>query len=154
MAPLEAEWMLWAKRLNYEHKVLLHRLDTAEHATAQIGPLSEQIKDLLTEHNSIKERFLSLEEHMVDGEKAVGTDIINLQGVVGELEKEIVSVVGDLNDWKKDCAQILDKGRVIQDGRWQKPRSTDVLPISGRAGSRRTRRGMALRLSDLQHMVS
>lgn len=143
MAPLESEWMLWAKRLRYEHKFLLNRLDAAEKATTKTGTLSDTIKDLTTEHDNMKERFSKLEEYMAQRENDTGSDVANLQGIIAGLEKEIARIAGNLNDWKKNCAQCLEQEKV-NENRWQEQPSAAFSSISARVvASRKSKRGTA-----------
>lgn len=122
MAPLEAEWLLWAKQLRDEHKILLQRLDVATEATAQIQPLLEQTKDfaassehLQAENNALKERILTIEEESADREKAMAAEIGGLQGRIKELEKELDCVVADVNAWREEWARILEEENVQRD---------------------------------------
>lgn len=132
MAPLEAEWLLWAKQLRGEHKILLQRIDAATQAAAQIQPLVDQTKDLAAssehlkaENNALKERILTLEEKSAEREKAMATEIGGLQGRIHELEKELDGVVADVNAWREEWAQILDEENVQRDrkGGGSRPRS-------------------------------
>lgn len=141
MAPLESEWMLWAKRLRYEHKFLLHRLEAAEKAATKTGIPSDTIKDLTTEHHDMKERVRKLEEYVAQRENDAGSDIAKLQGIIAGLEKEIAHIAGNLNDWKKDWAQCLEKERVNEN---KKQPSAAFSSIPARvAASRKAKRGSA-----------
>lgn len=143
MAPLESEWMLWAKRLKYEHKFLLNRLDAAEKATIKTGTLSDTVKDLTTEHHDMKRRFRELEEYMAQRENDAGSDVAKLQGITAGLEKEIARIAGNLNDWKKDWAQCLEQEK-IKETRRQKQPSAAFSSISASVASRKAKRGTAL----------
>lgn len=144
MAPLESEWMLWAKRLRYEHKFLLNRLDAAEKATTKTGTLSDTVKDLTTEHHDMEERFCKLEEYMTQRKNDDGSDIAKLTGIIAGLEKEIARIAGDLNDWKKDWAQCLEQEKIIENRRQTQP-SAAVSSISARVASRKAKRGTTYR---------
>lgn len=152
MAPLEAEWLLWAKQLRGEHKILLQRIDVATQAAAQIHPLVEQTKDLTAssehlqaENNALKERILTLEEESADREKAMATEIEGLQGRINELEKELDCVVADVNAWREEWAQILEEENVQRDRKGElRPQSFRNLgfvscavgPLQGRTGEK------------------
>lgn len=144
MAPLGPEWMLWAKRLTYEHKFLLNRLDAAEKATNETGTLSDKVKDLTTEHHDMKERFRELEEDIAQRQNDAGSDVAKLQGITAGLEKEIARIAGNLNDWKKECAQCLEQEKIKRNRRQKQP-SAAISSISARAlASRKAKRGTAL----------
>lgn len=132
--------MLWAKRLRYEHKLLLNRLDAAEKATTKTGTLSDTIQDLTSEHNVMKERFHKLEEYMEQRNNDDGSDVAKLTGIIAELEKEIARIAGNLNDWKKDWAQCLEQEKVIENRRQTQP-SAAFSSISARLASRKAKRG-------------
>lgn len=152
MAPLEAEWLLWAKQLRGEHKILLQRIDAATQAAAQIQPLADQAKDLAAnsehlqaENNALKERMLMLEEKSAEREKAMATEIGGLQGRIHELEKELDCVVADVNAWREEWAQILDEENVRRDrkggSRPRSPRNQGLVscaigPLEARAGEK------------------
>lgn len=141
MAPLESEWMLWAKRLRYEHKFLLHRLEAAEKAATKNGIPSDTIKDLTTEHHDMNERVRKLEEYVAQRENDAGSDVAKLQGIIAGLEKEIAHIAGNLNDWKKDWAQCLEKERVNEN---KKQPCAAFSSIPARvAASRKAKRGSA-----------
>ncbi|MCJ1468254.1 hypothetical protein MMC07_006882 [Pseudocyphellaria aurata] len=122
MAPLEAEWLLWAKQLRNEHKILLQRIDAATEAAAQVQPLVGQTRDLAassehlqSENNALKERVLTLKEESADRDKAMATEIGGLKGHINELEKELDCVVADVNAWREEWAQILDEKNAQRD---------------------------------------
>ena len=60
MAPLETEWLLWAKRLKDEHQTLLQRIDAATQTAAQIDPLVERTKDLAARNDHVQEGYNEL----------------------------------------------------------------------------------------------
>lgn len=132
--------MLWAKRLRYEHKLLLNRLDAAEKATTQTGTLSDTIKDLTTEHNDMRERFRKLEEYMAQRKNDEGSDVAKLTRIIAGLEKEVARIAGNLNDWKKDWAQYLEQEKVIENRGKTQP-SGAFSSISARVASRKAKRG-------------
>lgn len=152
MAPLEAEWLLWAKQLRNEHKILLQRIDAATEAAAQIQPLVEQTKDLAArsehlqaENNVLKERVLTLEEESADRGKAMATEIGGLHGQINELEKELDCVVADVNAWKEEWTRILEGQNAQRDrtegSRPQSSRNPGMVscavgPLEGRAGEK------------------
>lgn len=141
MAPQESEWMLWAKRLRYEHKFLLNRLDAAEKATIKTGTLSDTLKDLDTEHHDMKERVRKLEEYMTQRENDAGSDVTKLQGIIAGLEKEIARIAGNLNDWKKDWAQCLDQEKANENKRQKQPFPALSSIPTRMAASRKAKRG-------------
>ena len=146
MAPLEAEWLLWAKQLRGEHKILLQRIDAATQAAARIQPLVEQTKDLATssehlqaENNVLKERILTLGEESADREKAMAKEMGGLRGRINELEKELDVVVADVTAWREEWARIVDE----ENGKRDRGRSASrtpamvlcaVDPVEDRAG--------------------
>lgn len=132
--------MLWAKRLRYEHKFLLNRLDAAEKATTKTGTLSDTIKDLTTEHHDMKERFCKLEEYMAKRKNDEASDVAKLMGIIAGLEKEIARIAGNLNDWKKDWAQCLEQQKVIENRRQIQPTAA-FSSIPARVASRKAKRG-------------
>lgn len=150
MAPLEAEWLLWAKQLRGEHKILLERIEAATQVAAQIPPLVEQTKDLAAssehlqvENNALKERVLTLEEESAEREKAMATEIGGLKCRINELEKELGCVVEGVNAWKEEWARILEEENVQRNRRAgpksQSPRNSElvfcaVAPFEGRTG--------------------
>lgn len=146
MAPLEPEWMLWAKRLKSEHNMLLNRLNAAEKATTKTGTLSDTIKDLATEHYDMKESFRKLEEYMAQRENDAGSDVAKLKRIIAGFEKEIARIEGNLNDWKEDWAQFLEQEKVNENRRQKQP-SAAFSSISARVASRKAMRGTA------QHFV-
>ncbi|MCJ1429353.1 hypothetical protein MMC29_007266, partial [Sticta canariensis] len=148
MAPLEAEWLLWAKQLRGEHKILLQRIDAATQAAARIQPLVEQTKDLATssehlqaENNVLKERILRLEEESADREKAMATEMGGLRGRINDLEKELDVVVADVNAWREEWARIVEEENAKRDRRPPSSRTPATVlcavdPVEDRAASR------------------
>lgn len=146
MAPLEAEWLLWAKQLRGEHKILLQRIDAATQAAARIQPLEEQTKDLAAssehlqaENNVLKERILTLEEESADRGKAMATEMGGLRGRIDELEKELDVVVADVNAWREEWARIVEEENAKRDRGPPSSRTPAMVlcavdPVEDRAG--------------------
>lgn len=96
MAPQEPEWLLWAKRLQDEHKGLLHRIEELSGATAHIEPLMERTKDLVTntqhlqqESNLLIKKISASERDALKREDAFDTELKRLRGVIGDLRQEL-----------------------------------------------------------------
>lgn len=146
MAPLEAEWLLWAKQLRGEHKILLQRIDAATQAAAQIHPLGEQTnelaastKHLQAENNVLKERIVTLEEESADREKARAQEMEGLRGRINELEKELDAVVADVNAWREEWARTAEEENAKRDRRPPSSRTPAMVfcavdPVEDRAG--------------------
>lgn len=109
MAPLEPEWMLWAKKFQDEHKALLLRIDDLAQATTKIGPLVERTKDLdtRTEHlqqgnNLLTNKFSLLEGNTSKREDTVATEIERLRERIGELEQTLDRTIGSLEERREN----------------------------------------------------
>lgn len=146
MAPLEAEWLLWAKQLRGEHKVLLERIEAATQVAAQIPQdLAASSEHLQAENNALKERVLTLEEESAEREKAMATEIEGLKCRINELERELDCVVEGVNAWKEEWQRILDEENVQRNRRAGpkslSPRNSElvccaVAPFEGRTGKK------------------
>lgn len=95
MAPPEAEWMLWAKRLRDENKVLLQRIDSKPESSAleqlreEVRSLAATIEDLQRDNHALREKLQTLEPDALDRERAMGEQIHGLGRTVAELKKEL-----------------------------------------------------------------
>ena len=105
MAPLEPEWLLWAKRLQNEHKSLLLRIDVLTQVTAQVGPLVERTKDLSARTDQFQaENKLAIEKLSALGRSAskqeneTSVEMKRLRGRIEDLEKELSRTNGSLEE--------------------------------------------------------
>ena len=175
MAPPEAHWMLWAKRLKDEHKILLHRIDSA---TQQITDLAAGPKDLQAENNALKERIMRLEEDAVDKkqgmlrlekdvadqkqkimipdedsanrEQVLGSEIHKLKERITELEKELSRTVEIVGNWQEPARILREEEERLQ---LERPRaqSHGSVAVTSMNSNHRTGTGMPLNLSHLPY---
>lgn len=167
MAPPEAQWMLWAKRLKDEHKILLHRIDRT---TQQIKDLAAGPDDLQTENNALKERMVRLEEDAgdrkqrmlrleedaadqkqkkmkldedaADRERVLESEIHKLTERITELEKELSRTVETVGNWQETAPTLSEEGERQQPGR-PRLQSHDSIAVASMTLNHKTRTGMA-----------
>lgn len=170
MASQDGQWMLWAKRLKDEHKILLQRIDTA---TQQIKEIAAGPTDLQSENKSLKERIVRLEEesrdrqrrmlileedavdrkqNMIrqngdaeDREQVLGNEIQELKGRITELEKVLTRTVENVENSHKPL-QILNEVQERQQPERPRLQSHDSVAVASVAFNQEVRIGMALNL--------
>lgn len=131
MAPLEPEWLLWAQRLQIEHKSLLRRIDDLTQVTTQVGPLMERIIDLSARtHQSQAEYKLVREELSALGRSAskqkneASVEMKKLRERIEDVEKELNRTI---EPWEERMArsEILDEPK--KHGINLRPRAGEVI---------------------------
>lgn len=141
MAPTDPEWMLWAKRLRDEHKVLLLRIDESAQTTIQTQALQEQIKELTANsqqlqrrNDALEERILRLEQDSSNQEPTFGLEIKGLKSRITGLEKELhrtsgnsEKAVGEPTDWHPQRHDKYVSRPQVADGRFNfRSRASEV----------------------------
>lgn len=110
MAPPEPEWMLWAKRLRDENKILLQRIDSKPESPAfeslaeEVRSLAATIQHLQRENNTLRERMQELQRDALDREQATGEQVQSLGRTVAEMKKGLALTA--------DVVETMREGRL------------------------------------------
>lgn len=95
MAPPEAEWMLWAKRLRDENKLLLQRIDAKPESSA-IDLLAEEVRTLATtiqhlqqDNHALRDRIHELERDALDQKQVAGDEFRGLERAMADMKNEL-----------------------------------------------------------------
>lgn len=95
MAPPEPEWMLWAKRLRDENKILLQRIDSKpdssalELLTEEVRSLASTIQHLQQDNHALRQRMQELERNVVEREQVMCDKVQGLGCTIAEMNKEL-----------------------------------------------------------------
>lgn len=110
MAPPEPEWMLWAKRLRDENKILLQRIDSKPESSAlqllaeDVQSLAATVQHLQRENNTLRERMQELQRDGLRREQAVGEQVEGLGRTIAEMKKELALTA--------DVVETMREGRL------------------------------------------
>jgi predicted nucleic acid-binding Zn-ribbon protein len=108
MAPPEAEWMLWAKRLRDENKVLLQRIDAKPESSAmdllaeEVRNLAGTIQHLQRDNQALRERVQELERDAVDRKQMMGDEFKGLERAMAEMKDELSRTVELVQTLRKE----------------------------------------------------
>ena len=94
MAPPEPEWMLWAKRLRDENKILLSKITTKPDSSAleqlaeEVRSLASTIEHLQQDNHTLRQRMQELERSVSEREQAMCDTVQDLSRSMAEMNKE------------------------------------------------------------------
>lgn len=96
MPPPDAEWLLWARRLQVEHKSLLARMEANEQSKRALTPITEQTQILAAssahlqrENNVLKDRILRLERDVTAQDQTICETNAQLEAKIATQNQEI-----------------------------------------------------------------
>ena len=99
MAPPEPEWLIWAKRLRDENKILLQRIDSKPESSAleqiaeEVRNLASTMQHLRQDDHTLRQRMQELERTASEREQALCEKVQGFGLTVAEMKKELTLMV-------------------------------------------------------------